>query len=42
MIQCFMADDGMTEEEAIEWIDFNVIGVNAGQGFIVLYSNEQI
>jgi hypothetical protein len=42
MIQCFIAEDGMTEEEAIEWIDFNVIGVNAGQGFIILYSNEEI
>jgi hypothetical protein len=37
-----MTDSEMTEEEAIEWIDYNVIGVNAGQGFIVLYSNEQI
>ena len=42
MIQCFMQDDGMTEDEAIEWIYCNVIGVNACQGFIVLYSNEQI
>ena len=42
MIKCFTTDDCMTEEEAIEWIDFNVIGVNAGQGFIVLYSNESI
>jgi hypothetical protein len=42
MIQCFVGEDGMTEEEAIEWIDFNVIGINAGQGFIILYSNEEI
>jgi hypothetical protein len=47
-IECFIADDeinegeAMTEEEAIEWIDYNVIGTNGGQGFIILYSNEQI
>lgn len=42
MIECLMTDNGMTYDEAIEWIDYNVIGVNAGQGFTVLYSNEQI
>lgn len=41
MIECFV-EDGMTLEDAIEWIDFNVIGVNAGKGFVILYSNEQI
>ncbi len=42
MIEAFVTEDGMTREEAIEWIDYNIIGVNAGQGFIILYSNEQI
>ena len=42
MIQCFIADSDMNEDEAIEWIDFNVIGINAGKGFIILYSNESI
>ena len=42
MIECFITDSEMTEEEAVEWIDFNVIGVNAGQGFIIMYSNEGI
>jgi hypothetical protein len=41
MIECFV-EDGMTLEDAIEWIDFNVIGINAGKGFVILYSNEQI
>lgn len=41
MIECFV-ENGMTLEDAIEWIDFNVIGVNAGKGFVILYSNEQI
>jgi hypothetical protein len=42
MIECFIEDSEMTEEEAVEWIDYNVMGVNAGQGFIIMYSNEGI
>ena len=42
MIECFIEDSEMTEDEAIEWIDYNVMGVNGGQGFIVIYSNEGI
>tara|TARA_R100000388_G_scaffold88328_1_gene68590 strand:+ start:298 stop:561 length:264 start_codon:yes stop_codon:yes gene_type:complete len=42
MIQVFISNHDMTEEEAVEWIDYNVMGVNGGQGFIVLYSNEGI
>jgi hypothetical protein len=41
MIECFV-EGGMTLEDAVEWIDFNVIGINAGKGFVILYSNEQI
>jgi len=42
MIECFMSDSDMTLEEAIEWIDYNVIGVMGGRGFTILYSNESI
>ena len=28
---------GMTEEEAVEWIDYNVIGTMAGEGFTVMF-----
>lgn len=35
MLDIFMRD--MTEEEAVEWIDYNVIGTNAGMGFTVIY-----
>jgi len=35
MLDVFMQD--MTEEEAVEWIDYNVIGTNAGMGFTVIY-----
>jgi hypothetical protein len=35
MLDIFMLD--MTEEEAVEWIDYNVIGTNAGMGFTVIY-----
>ena len=42
MIECFMTDQDMELEEAIEWIDYNVLGINGGQGFIVVYSRESI
>ena len=35
MLDVFMRD--MTEEEAVEWIDYNVLGTNAGMGFTVIY-----
>lgn len=35
MLSIFKRD--MTEEEAIEWIDYNVLGTNAGMGFTVIY-----
>jgi hypothetical protein len=41
MIECFV-EDGMTVDDAIEWIEYNVVGINAGKGFVILYSNEQI
>jgi hypothetical protein len=37
-----MEDSDMTVEEAMEWIDYNVIGTMAGQGFTILYSQEHI
>jgi hypothetical protein len=42
MVDIFIERDGMTMDEAYEWIDFNVMGVNAGQGFIIMDSNEGI
>ena len=30
------------DPEAIEWIDYNVLGVMGGKGFTILYSNEFI
>ena len=36
MIRLFV-EQGMTEEEAEEWINFNVIGTNGGHGFTVLF-----
>jgi len=29
MVECFMAS-GMTEEEAVEWVDFNIVGAHFG------------
>ena len=34
--------EGMTTSEAIEWIDYNVLGTNAGNGFTVLMLNKEL
>lgn len=31
---------GMTREDAFEWIEYNVLPINAGNGFVVLFENE--
>ena len=41
LIECFV-QQGMHIEEAVEWIDYNVICVNGGEGFTILFSNEEI
>jgi len=42
MVVVFMKD-GMTQDEAVEWIDYNVMGVQCnGKGFIVMYDKEMI
>jgi len=38
MHEIFMQDHGMDSDEAVEWIDYNVIGTMAGQGFQVLFT----
>jgi len=30
-------EQGMSMQEAIEWLDYNVLSVMGGQGFTVLY-----
>ena len=42
MVELFIERDGMNIDEAYEWIEYNVIGVNAGKGFIIMYSQEGI
>tara|TARA_R100000664_G_C2706586_1_gene104930 strand:- start:8 stop:283 length:276 start_codon:yes stop_codon:yes gene_type:complete len=35
------AEEGMSRDEAYEWIDFNVLGLQAnGSGFLVLYDSR--
>lgn len=36
MTSIFMSQ-GMSYEEAAEWIDYNVVGTMGGQGFTILY-----
>ena len=34
--------DGMTEEEAVEWIDYNIIGLYAGEKTpVIMYSLKE-
>ena len=33
---------GMTTAEAVEWIAYNVLGTNAGNGFTVLMLNKEL
>ena len=38
MVDHFIEIEGMSEEEALEWIDFNVLGLlNNGLGFVMCY-----
>ena len=40
-VKIFMNRDGMTTEEAIEWIDYNVMGVQCNaKGFIMMYDRS--
>jgi len=39
MVECFVADDDMTVEEAIDWIDHNIASL---KGFVMLYGYESI
>ena len=40
MITLF-CQQGMTQEEAVEWVDYNVLGTNAGNGFTVLMQTKE-
>ena len=40
VVSIFMDEDNMTLEEAQEWVDYNVLSVNAGKGFVVIHSWE--
>ena len=37
MVDAFMRQ-GLGGDEVIEWIDFNVLSINAGNGFTVVYT----
>tara|TARA_Y100001949_G_C15700339_1_gene206403 strand:+ start:161 stop:409 length:249 start_codon:yes stop_codon:yes gene_type:complete len=42
-VKVFMDRDGMTQDEAIEWVDYNVMGVQCnGKGFIMMYDRGLI
>ena len=31
-------NQGMAADDAIEWIDYNVMQINAGKGFVIVYT----
>lgn len=31
-------NQGMAADDAIEWIDYNVLTINAGKGFVIVYT----
>ena len=35
-----LMDDDMTMDEAYEWLDYNVLCINGGKGFVVIHSLE--
>lgn len=37
MIDAFMRQ-GMAADDAIEWIDYNVLSINGGNGFTVIFT----
>lgn len=37
MVELFVEDQGMSYDEAIEWVDYNVLQTNAGMGFTVVF-----
>ena len=43
MIDIFMKKNNWSEQEAVEWVDFNVIGVQGNRGgFVILFDREMI
>ena len=39
LLDIFTERDKMTQEEAVDWIDYNVIGTMGGKGFILVFDN---
>jgi hypothetical protein len=40
LIQAFHEDDGMTVEEAAEWVDFNIVGAYVGPHSPIVVNQE--
>jgi len=37
MLVTALMQQGMTDEEAVEWVNFNIVPINAGNAFTILY-----
>lgn len=43
LVRHFVKEDGMSEEEAVEWIDFNILGGWIGEGTpLILFKRERV
>lgn len=42
IVEKFMSDDGMTDEEALEFTDYNVVGLDGNGNWIIMYEKEDI
>ncbi len=43
MLDLFMKRENWTEEEAVEWVEYNVMGVQPnGKGFIMMYDRSML
>ena len=42
IVEKFMSDDGMTDEEALEFTDYNIVGLDGNGNWIIMYEKEDI
>jgi len=41
IVQKFISDDGMTDEEALEYTDYNVVGLDGNGNWVIMYDREE-
>ena len=41
IVEKFVSDDGMTHEEAVEYTDYNVVGLDGNGNWVIMYDTEE-